>query len=202
MAYGGCSGGGYAAMPYGGGYGGMPYASGGYYSSGGYYGGAPYGGGYYGGAPYGGGYYEGGAGTSPGTPAHGTGERSGTGRGGAGTSSSPGGTPESGGKGGKSGSGTGGTSDQVSGAAPATIVVNLPADATLRFDDFPTQSTSSRRVFSSPPLQQGQSYYYTLTAQILREGRPVTISQPVNVRAGQTAQVSLTFPTTEATASR
>jgi uncharacterized protein (TIGR03000 family) len=92
--------------------------------------------------------------------------------------------------------------DQVSGPAPATIVVDLPANAVLTFDGVPTRSTSARRVFRSPPLQPGETYAYVLTAQIQREGQPVRTSQRVNVRAGQTAQVSLRFSTADATASR
>ncbi len=86
--------------------------------------------------------------------------------------------------------------------APATIVVNLPPNARLNFDGSPTTTTSARRVFSSPPLQPGQSYQYTLTAEIRREGRPLTVTQRINVRAGETSQVSLSFPTAVATASR
>ena len=62
-------------------------------------------------------------------------------------------------------------------SGPATIVVTLPADARLNFDGSPTRTTSARRVFTSPPLQPGQSYQYTLTAEISREGRPVTVTQ-------------------------
>src|SRR5207302_10528890 len=92
--------------------------------------------------------------------------------------------------------------DEVRGPAPATIVVTLPADARLTFNGTLTRTTSSRRVFDTPPLEPGQNFHYLLTAQITREGQPLTLTQRVNVRAGQTARVALTFPTTNATASR
>jgi uncharacterized protein (TIGR03000 family) len=99
---------------------------------------------------------------------------------------------------------TGGTeeSTSVNGPTPATIVVNLPANAVLNFDGMPTKATSSTRVFTSPPLEPGNSYFYTVTAQMTQEGRPLTVTQRVYVRAGQTSRVALSFPSTEATASR
>jgi uncharacterized protein (TIGR03000 family) len=94
------------------------------------------------------------------------------------------------------------TTGEALGPAPATIIVTLPAGATLRFDNTPTQSTSPRRVFQTPPLEPGQDYYYTLTAQAMQDGQPVTVSRRVDLRAGQTARVALSFPTAAAAASR
>lgn len=81
----------------------------------------------------------------------------------------------------------------VNTAAPATIVVTLPADAKLTFGNSATHATSSYRVFSSPPLEVGHGYYYVLTAEILRDGKPITATQRVNVRAGQTTYASISF---------
>src|SRR5436853_31073 len=49
-------------------------------------------------------------------------------------------------------------------AAPATIVVSLPADATLKVDGVATKATSDVRTFATPILPIGQSFHYTLTA--------------------------------------
>ena len=65
-----------------------------------------------------------------------------------------------------------------------------------------TYATSATRSFFSPPLEPGQEYFYTLTAQITRDGQPITVTQRVNVRAGQESQVTLNFPLTSATARR
>ena len=79
-------------------------------------------------------------------------------------------------------------------ANSATIVVHLPAEATLMVDDQPTTSTSDRRVFVSPALTPGMDYGYVLTAKLTREGKVSTISQRVAVRAGETREVSLQLP--------
>jgi uncharacterized protein (TIGR03000 family) len=79
--------------------------------------------------------------------------------------------------------------------APAVIVVELPADATLKVDGEATTSTSNVRVLVSPDLPAGQEFHYTLTAQVVRDGKPVQLEQTVAVRAGEESRVSLTLPT-------
>jgi uncharacterized protein (TIGR03000 family) len=74
-------------------------------------------------------------------------------------------------------------------SAPATVVVNLPADANLTFDGNTTKSTSERRVFVTPDLQNGSTYTYTLRATM---GEAVQ-TQVVSVRAGETTTVDFTF---------
>lgn len=83
---------------------------------------------------------------------------------------------------------------KVEAAAPATIVVELPADATLKVDGEATLSTSTVRVLVSPELPAGKEFHYTLTAQVVREGKPVQVEQLVTVRAGEESRVSLTLP--------
>jgi uncharacterized protein (TIGR03000 family) len=74
----------------------------------------------------------------------------------------------------------------------ATIVVSLPADAKLTFDGEATTSTSNQRVFVSPTLPAGQEYHYTLQAEVVVDGKPVTVSKTVAVRAGEESHVTLT----------
>jgi len=78
--------------------------------------------------------------------------------------------------------------------APATILVSLPAEAKLTVDGAATQSTSSTREFASPALEPGRDYYYTLKADIVRDGKPASTSRRVAVRAGQQTRVRLEFP--------
>jgi uncharacterized protein (TIGR03000 family) len=78
--------------------------------------------------------------------------------------------------------------------APATIVVNLPADARLTINGQSTQSTSGERRFVSPPLQPGKTFSYTLQARIDRDGQSATVSREVEVRAGLQSRVTLEFP--------
>jgi uncharacterized protein (TIGR03000 family) len=75
--------------------------------------------------------------------------------------------------------------------APATIVVSLPADATLTIDDTATRSTSAVRVFTSPMLPVGQDFHYTLKAEYVRDAKPVVVSKEITVRAGQETRVTL-----------
>jgi uncharacterized protein (TIGR03000 family) len=76
--------------------------------------------------------------------------------------------------------------------APATIVVELPADATLTVDGAATKSTSNVRVLVSPNLTPGRDFQYTLTAQVVRDGKPVQVERVITVRAGEESRVRLT----------
>src|SRR5581483_1432007 len=74
---------------------------------------------------------------------------------------------------------------------PATLLIYLPADAKLTFDDQPTTSTSATRQFITPPLEPGKTYYYILQAQTTRGDQTVTVRQKVQVRAGEETTVSM-----------
>jgi uncharacterized protein (TIGR03000 family) len=76
-------------------------------------------------------------------------------------------------------------------AAPATLVVTLPAEAKLLIDDAATTSTSSRRVFVSPSLPAGREFTYSLKAEFTKNGKPVVVNKEVTVRAGAEINVSI-----------
>ena len=76
-------------------------------------------------------------------------------------------------------------------ALPATIVVNVPADAKVTIDGTPTKSTSAVRVFATPELAPGAVYYYTVTAEVVREGKTLTASEKIAVEAGVNSVISL-----------
>jgi uncharacterized protein (TIGR03000 family) len=78
----------------------------------------------------------------------------------------------------------------------ATVVVELPADATLTIDGAATTSTSALRVFQTPELEPGTTYHYTFQAQVERDGKVQTEARRVEVRAGEQTRVSLTLPAT------
>ena len=78
--------------------------------------------------------------------------------------------------------------------APATIVVELPADAKLLIDNEATTSTGNSRVFQSPALSPDKEYHYTLKAEIIRDGKPIKIERVVEVTAGNVTPVRLTLP--------
>ena len=74
-------------------------------------------------------------------------------------------------------------------AAPATVVVRLPAGARLTVDGTPTHSTGATRSFQSPPLEPGRTYHYTLEAEVVQGGQTLTVAREVAVRAGQDSEV-------------
>ncbi len=78
----------------------------------------------------------------------------------------------------------------------ATLVVNLPEDATLTVDNEPTSSTSGNRVFVTPSLEAGKEYEYTLKAQVVRDGKVRTATAQVTVRPGEVSSVELQIPST------
>jgi uncharacterized protein (TIGR03000 family) len=76
-------------------------------------------------------------------------------------------------------------------AAPATVVVRLPADARLTIDGAPRRSTGATRAFLSPPLGAGEAGQYVLRAEIVRDGRTLSVRQRVRARAGTVSEVRL-----------
>jgi uncharacterized protein (TIGR03000 family) len=74
-------------------------------------------------------------------------------------------------------------------AAPdqARVIIRLPADATLYANNVPTALTSAERAFVTPSLEKGRDFQYTMKVEYVRDGRTVTDSKVVRVRAGDTA---------------
>jgi len=83
-------------------------------------------------------------------------------------------------------------------SAPATITVSVPADATIKIDGALTKSTDSVRIFATPELAPGTVYYYTITAEVVRNGQTLIATEKVAVEAGVNAQLNLN-PNTAAT---
>jgi len=91
---------------------------------------------------------------------------------------------------------------KVQAFAPAVIIVSLPAEAKLSIDGTTTASQTATRVFSSPALESGKDFYYSLTAELVRDGRTVTSTEKVKVRAGEETRVKLEFATPMTVAQR
>jgi uncharacterized protein (TIGR03000 family) len=66
----------------------------------------------------------------------------------------------------------------------ARLIVELPGDATLYIDDQKMASTSTRRVFNTPELDRGETYYYMLRAEVVRDGAPVSVTKRVILKPG------------------
>jgi uncharacterized protein (TIGR03000 family) len=87
-------------------------------------------------------------------------------------------------------------------AAPANLVVSLPAGAKLTIDGQVSSQTSSTRYLVTPDLPPGKDFSYTVVAEAMLNGQLVQQSQTVTVRAGQTTPVTFTFSTTPTSANR
>jgi uncharacterized protein (TIGR03000 family) len=74
----------------------------------------------------------------------------------------------------------------------AKVIVELPADAKLYVMDRATQTTDSVRRFATPALEPGKTYFYDLRAEVIRDGKPVTETQRVLVRAGEVVRARFT----------
>jgi uncharacterized protein (TIGR03000 family) len=82
----------------------------------------------------------------------------------------------------------------------ALINVRVASNATLTFDDQPTQQTGESRQFMTPPLEPGKNFSYTVHAKWQDGGRDMDQSRKVSVRAGQQTQVD--FNTAQAEGSQ
>ncbi|HET6573014.1 MAG TPA: TIGR03000 domain-containing protein [Fimbriiglobus sp.] len=73
--------------------------------------------------------------------------------------------------------------------ARGTVVVKLPADATLYAEGRPLALTSGERTFVTPPLPAGRDYTYSFRAEYVRDGETISQSKRVAVRPGHAATV-------------
>ena len=71
----------------------------------------------------------------------------------------------------------------------ARITVELPEDAKLTVDGVACPLTTTKRVLETPKLQAGQSYYYTLQAQVIRNGETITESRRVVFESDKNVRV-------------
>jgi uncharacterized protein (TIGR03000 family) len=74
----------------------------------------------------------------------------------------------------------------------AVIEVRVPPNAQVSFDGDATAQTGPNRLFSSPSLDRGQAYHYTVKARWTQNGQPVERTRRVEVRAGQSTIVDFT----------
>lgn len=78
------------------------------------------------------------------------------------------------------------------------IHVTVPAEATLYFDGARTSSIGTERLFVTPPLSPDRTYFYTLTAERLRNGSLERVTRRVAVRGGEITRVAIQFPSAAA----
>jgi len=71
----------------------------------------------------------------------------------------------------------------------AAVVVRLPADAKLYADGQLTALDTAERRFYTPTLDAGRDYHYNMKVEYVRDGKTVTDTKVVPVRAGEMAEV-------------
>jgi uncharacterized protein (TIGR03000 family) len=67
----------------------------------------------------------------------------------------------------------------------ARLIVDLPSDATLYIDDHKMTATAGRRTFNTPALETGETYYYMVRAEVMKDGAPVSVTKRVIVKPGE-----------------
>jgi uncharacterized protein (TIGR03000 family) len=78
----------------------------------------------------------------------------------------------------------------ANGSNLATIRISVPdANARVSFDDTPTQQVGTDRVFTSPTLELGKFYTYTVHATWQENGQEMTGTKSIQVQAGRTTTV-------------
>ena len=68
----------------------------------------------------------------------------------------------------------------------AQLIIEKPADAKIFVDNLAVKSEGTTQTFGTPALDPSQSYYYMVRVEMTRDGKPVSESRKVIVRAGQT----------------
>ena len=94
------------------------------------------------------------------------------------------------------------TAADTSASEAARVTVKLPEDAKLYVDGIPCPLKSSPRTFQTPKLEPGRTYAYTLKAEVTRDGRTLSETRQVTLRAGKPVTVEFGEMGSALTASR
>ena len=70
-------------------------------------------------------------------------------------------------------------------AAPATVVVKAPLDVHITVNGKLAERANAEQVFTTPELDAGRAYSYEFRAEAIRDGKTVTRTRKVIVKAGQ-----------------
>lgn len=89
--------------------------------------------------------------------------------------------------------------DQAS--ASSAITIYLPAGAKLSVDGRPVNA-SRVKTFVTPPLERGATYFYEVTIEVERDGKPVVEKRKLELRAGESVQADYRDPRERATVKR
>jgi len=79
-----------------------------------------------------------------------------------------------------------GSPEDTSASTVARVTIALPADARVWVDNV----FCPVRSFDTPALEPGRKYFYTVRAELNRDGRTVVETRRITVSAGQETTVS------------
>jgi uncharacterized protein (TIGR03000 family) len=82
----------------------------------------------------------------------------------------------------------------------AKLIVEVPADAKLYIDDHAMTTQSERRVYQTPTLAPGQTYFYEVRVEVNHDGKALSQTKRVLLRAGQEVRADFKDMETTATA--
>jgi uncharacterized protein (TIGR03000 family) len=82
----------------------------------------------------------------------------------------------------------------------AKLIVEVPAGAKLFIDDRSMNTPSEHRVYQTPTLEQGQTYYYEVRVEFNHDGKALSQTKRVLLRAGQEVRADFKDMETTATA--
>ena len=87
-------------------------------------------------------------------------------------------------------------------AAPtkARLLVDVPADARLYIDDRAMKTSSEHRTYQTPDLEPGQTYFYEVRVEVERDGKVLSETKRVLLKAGDEARADFTGMAATATA--
>jgi len=83
----------------------------------------------------------------------------------------------------------------------ASVTVIAPEGTKVLVNDV-AFTISGKRTFDTPKLQKGQKYFYTVKAEVVRDGKNMTETRRVDVEAGKSATVDFNKAESALTASR
>lgn len=98
------------------------------------------------------------------------------------------------------GSGAATAADVAAGgdSSRASMIVNVPEDALVYLQDQQMRSEGPVRHYVSPALERGAGYTYTMRVEVERNGRVLSESIRVPVRAGQRVHLNATLAENQA----
>src|SRR5947209_5545369 len=71
----------------------------------------------------------------------------------------------------------------------ATVTVKAPLDVRVKFNGQLARRSAEEESFATPALEKGQKYSYQVVAEAERDGKTVTLTKKVSVKAGEQSMV-------------